>query len=53
MRQLAQVILGEPSIVFCGSVIAAGVGWTVKKLLDIERRLIGIEARCRFHKGKD
>lgn len=50
MKFLAQMIVGEPSLLFMCSVITAGVGWTLKKVLDIDGRLNRIEERCTFHR---
>ena len=50
---LAQVILGEPSLVAVGVVASGAAGWILKKLFDIERRVIGIEARCQYHQKRN
>ena len=49
---LAQVVLGEPSLAAIGVTAAGAVSWILKKLFDIERRVIGIETRCQFHQHK-
>ena len=49
---LAQVVLGEPSLCAVGVSFVGAAGWILKKLFDIERRVIGIEARCQFHQNQ-
>jgi|APCry1669188910_1035180.scaffolds.fasta_scaffold36317_2 hypothetical protein len=51
--RLAQIILGEPSLVAVGLAATSAAGWILKKLFDIERRVIGIEARCQFHQTEN
>jgi hypothetical protein len=51
MNAFAQIILSEPTILFMASMLVTGTGWTLKKVIDIDARLRGIEERCRLHQN--
>ncbi len=50
---LAQVILGEPSLVAIAVTCSGAAGFILKKLFDIEGRIIAIEERCQLHRNHE
>jgi len=48
LELLSQFIVTEPQALFVAGSVMAGLGWCLKKLYDVDRRLIQIETRCRL-----
>ena len=49
MIQIGQVIIPEMGVMLFASTLIGGIGWTLKKVIDIDARIRGIEERCKLH----